>query len=68
MGESLTPKLVGARVRRIEDRRLLMGQGAYVDDYHPPGLLYAAFLRSFHAHALITRLDPSLALALPQTS
>jgi CO/xanthine dehydrogenase Mo-binding subunit len=42
-----------------------MGQGAYVDDYHPPGLLYAAFLRSFHAHALITRLDPSLALALP---
>jgi carbon-monoxide dehydrogenase large subunit len=52
-------------VRRLEDRRLLTGQGEYVDDYRPPGLLHAAFLRSPHAHARIVRLDPSPALAMP---
>src|SRR5262245_64207435 len=60
----LTPKLIGARVQRREDRRLLTGQGAYVDDHHPPGLLYAAFLRSPYAHARIVRLDPAPARAL----
>ena len=49
--EPLTPKLIGARVKRKEDRRLLTGQGAYVDDHRPAGLLYAAFLRSPYAHA-----------------
>ncbi|MEE9533762.1 MAG: xanthine dehydrogenase family protein molybdopterin-binding subunit, partial [Acidimicrobiia bacterium] len=63
--EQLSPKLVGARVRRREDRRLLTGQGTYVDDHRPPGLLYAAFLRSPYAHARIVRLDPSAARALP---
>ncbi|MBI4608718.1 MAG: xanthine dehydrogenase family protein [Candidatus Rokubacteria bacterium] len=63
--EQLTPKLVGARVRRVEDRRLLTGQGSYVDDHRPPGLLYAAFLRSPHAHARIARLDPSAARTTP---
>jgi carbon-monoxide dehydrogenase large subunit len=64
--EQLTPKLVGTRIKRREDRRLLTGQGAYVDDHHPPGLLYAAFLRSPHAHARIARLDASAAQALPE--
>lgn len=59
------PKLVGARVRRREDRRLLTGQGSFVDDHRPPGLLHAAFLRSPHAHARIARLDPAAARALP---
>lgn len=63
--EPLTPKLVGARVKRLEDPRLLTGQGSYVDDFHPPGLLHAAFLRSPHAHARIVRLDASPARALP---
>src|SRR5262245_37814371 len=62
--EQFTPKLVGARVKRREDRRLLTGQGAYVDDHRPPGLLYAAFLRSLYAHARIVHLDPSAARAL----
>ena len=57
----LTPKFVGARVKRREDRRLLTGQGAYVDDHHPPRLLQAAFLRSPYAHARITQLDTSAA-------
>src|SRR5262245_56165131 len=62
--EQFTPKLVGARVKRREDRRLLTGQGAYADDQRPSGLLYAAFLRSPYAHARIARLDPSAARAL----
>jgi aerobic carbon-monoxide dehydrogenase large subunit len=62
--EPFTPKLVGARVKRREDRRLLTGQGAYADDHRPPGLLSAAFLRSPYAHARIVRLDPAAARAL----
>ena len=59
------PRLVGARVARREDPRLLTGQGSYVDDHRPARLLYAAFLRSPHAHARIARIDTSAALALP---
>jgi carbon-monoxide dehydrogenase large subunit len=59
------PRLVGARVARREDPRLLTGQGCYVDDHRPARMLYAAFLRSPHAHARIRRLDASAALALP---
>ncbi len=59
--EALTPKFIGARVKRREDRRLLTGQGAYVDDHQPPGLLHAAFLRSPYAHARMTQLDTSAA-------
>jgi carbon-monoxide dehydrogenase large subunit len=65
MIEPLNPKLVGARVKRVEDRRLLTGQGSYVDDHRPPGLLHAAFLRSPHAHALIVHVDASAARLLP---
>ena len=59
--EEFIPKFIGARVKRREDQRLLTGQGAYVDDHHPPGLLQAAFLRSPYAHARITGLDTSAA-------
>src|SRR2546429_5523975 len=62
--EQFTPKLVGARVKRREDRRLLTGQGAYADDHRPPGLLYAAFLRSPYAHAHIMHLDAAAARAI----
>jgi aerobic carbon-monoxide dehydrogenase large subunit len=59
------PRLVGARVARREDPRLLTGQGSYVDDHRPARMLYAAFLRSPHAHARIRQLDVSAALELP---
>jgi aerobic carbon-monoxide dehydrogenase large subunit len=47
------PRLVGRRVRRIEDPVLLRGAGRYVDDIKLPDTLHAAFVRSPHAHALI---------------
>jgi len=46
VGPAALPRLVGARVARREDPRLLTGQGSYVDDHRPARLLYAAFLRS----------------------
>jgi len=68
MTATLTPKLVGARVKRVEDRRLLTGQGHYVDDHRPPRTLHAAFLRSPHGHARIVRIDATAALAAPWMS
>jgi len=56
---------VGRPVKRVEDPRLLQGKGVYVDDLHPPGLLYATFLRSPHAHATITAIRTEAAKALP---
>lgn len=58
-------KLVGARIKRVEDRRLLSGRGSYTDDYRPGNLLYAAFLRSQDAHARIVNIDVSAARAMP---
>lgn len=57
--------LVGRSVPRVEDERLLRGQGAYVDDLHPSGCAEAAFLRSTQAHARIVSIDVSAALAAP---
>ena len=51
------PKLIGARVKRVEDPRLLTGKGRYVDDISPHGVLYVAFRRSEHSHALINSID-----------
>ncbi len=44
---------VGAAVKRKEDLRFLTGKGRYVDDIDLPGQLYAAIVRSPHAHAEI---------------
>ena len=51
------PKMVGARVRRTEDPRLLTGNGNYVDDRQAAGMLHVAFRRSDHSHARIVSID-----------
>ena len=56
---------IGAPVRRKEDFRFLTGKGRYVDDINRPGQAHAYFLRSPHAHANISRIDTSAALASP---
>ena len=58
-------ELIGARVRRIEDQKLLRGTARFVDDIVSPGVLSAAFARSPHPHALIRGIDPSAARAVP---
>jgi carbon-monoxide dehydrogenase large subunit len=54
-------KTVGARIKRREDPNLVRGLGQYVDDVKLPGMLHIAIVRSPHAHAKITRLDPAAA-------
>jgi carbon-monoxide dehydrogenase large subunit len=58
-------KYVGQRVRRTEDPRLIKGLAHYVDDIELPGTLHVAFVRSVYAHAKITGIDTSAALAAP---
>jgi carbon-monoxide dehydrogenase large subunit len=63
---AVTPsKLMGAEVKRKEDPRLMTGTSTYVTDVVLPGMLWVAFVRSPHAHAKITRIDASAALAIP---
>jgi carbon-monoxide dehydrogenase large subunit len=47
--------LVGARVRRTNDPRLLRGDGRFVDDIHLDGMLHAHIVRSPIAHGRLTR-------------
>ncbi|MFO7270280.1 MAG: molybdopterin-dependent oxidoreductase [Sphaerobacter thermophilus] len=58
-------RLVGARVRRKEDPRLITGRATYVDDVRIPGMLYLAFVRSPHPHARIRSINVEQALAMP---
>jgi carbon-monoxide dehydrogenase large subunit len=50
-------KVIGARLLRKEDYRLVTGQGRYLDDMVFPGCLHAHFVRSPHAHARIAAID-----------
>jgi carbon-monoxide dehydrogenase large subunit len=55
----------GKPVRRVEDARLVTGRGAFSDDVNLPGQVYAAFVRSPHAHARIARIDGAGASKIP---
>jgi aerobic carbon-monoxide dehydrogenase large subunit len=57
--------MIGARVRRIEDPRLLCGKGSYVDDISLPGVLHAALVRSPYGHARIKGIDLAAVKAAP---
>src|SRR5882672_2236562 len=50
---------------RLEDRRLLTGQGRFTSDWNFPNQAYAVFLRSDRAHAEIVSVDVAPALAAP---
>ncbi len=56
---------IGDTVRRKEDVRLVSGRGTYSDDFNLPGQVYAATVRSPHAHARISSIDTAAARALP---
>ena len=44
---------IGRSLRRLEDPRLLRGEGRYVDDLRPDGCKYVAFVRSPYAAGLL---------------
>ncbi|ETW92859.1 MAG: hypothetical protein ETSY1_41765 [Candidatus Entotheonella factor] len=49
---------------RIEPDRLVRGKGQFLDDVKLPGMCHAAFVRSPHAHARITRIVTDEALRI----
>ena len=55
----------GQPLKRFEDPRLMTGKGLFVDDVKLPGMLYASFHRSPHAHARIRSTDVSAARQAP---
>ncbi len=58
-------RIFGSGIRRREDPRLITGGSKYTDDLKLPGMLYAAMLRSPHAHANIQSIDTSAASDAP---
>jgi carbon-monoxide dehydrogenase large subunit len=57
--------LVGKRIRRQEDPRLITGTAVYLDDIKMPGMHHACVVRSPHGAARITRIDTKPALERP---
>ncbi|MBK9364299.1 MAG: xanthine dehydrogenase family protein molybdopterin-binding subunit [Rubrivivax sp.] len=60
-----TPGFIGKSVERREDLRFLTGRGQYTDDITLPGQTHGVFLRSPHAHAVITGIDTTEAAKAP---
>ncbi|MEX3010530.1 xanthine dehydrogenase family protein molybdopterin-binding subunit [Hoeflea sp. TYP-13] len=72
MNEHLKPSVldqpnsyVGKTVRRPNAKRLVQGQGTFVDDIELPRMVHLAFHRSSFAHAKIVSIDTQGALAMP---
>jgi carbon-monoxide dehydrogenase large subunit len=57
--------LLGQRIKRKEDPRLIQGRAHYVDDLKLDGCLHMAFVRSMYAHAVLKSVDTAAARALP---
>jgi carbon-monoxide dehydrogenase large subunit len=52
-----TELLVGKKIRRREDPRLITGTATYVDDVKMPGMHHACIVRSTHAAARIKKVN-----------
>ncbi|HUY54737.1 MAG TPA: xanthine dehydrogenase family protein molybdopterin-binding subunit [Candidatus Nanopelagicaceae bacterium] len=59
------PPWVGRGLTRREDRRLVQGQGSYLDDLDFPQAAHVVFVRSLIPHARIRGVDCTLARAMP---
>src|SRR5205085_4895673 len=55
---------VGQGVQRIEDERLLKGEGQYIADLRREGMLHAVVLRSPVAHGVLNGIDAGKAKAM----
>jgi carbon-monoxide dehydrogenase large subunit len=65
MSSSSNRQGIGAPLRRLEDRRFLLGRGRFVTDIDAAGALHCVLVRSVHAHARIRAIDASAARASP---
>jgi len=57
--------MIGARVRRKEDPRLITGSSVYTGDLQVTGMTHLVLLRSPYAHARIKSIDTSAAKTAP---
>jgi len=64
MSRPAVRRWVGKSIRVKEDGRFVQGKGLYSDDIQLKQMLYAAVLRSPHAHAKIKGIDVSKAMRL----
>lgn len=62
---ALTQFGIGQPVPRSEDPTLVRGLGRYTDDLQLPRQVYAAIVRSPHAHGIIRGIDAEAARAMP---
>src|SRR3989454_3804708 len=65
MATATDTRLFGKSIKRREDPRFITGRGNYTDDLKLPGMTYATFVRSPHAHAKIRKIDVTRAKAHP---
>ncbi len=49
--------LVGRPIKRVEDPKLITGNGSYVPDIKLPNMVYMHVVRSPHPHAIIKRIE-----------
>ena len=55
----------GQAVQRLEDDKLLKGEGGYAADVVPEGQMRLCFVRSPYAHARLVSVDTSEAEKMP---
>jgi carbon-monoxide dehydrogenase large subunit len=63
--EATKTNVMGERMKRVEDPRLITGAATYIDDLKLPGMAHVVVLRSPYAHARIKGIDTSKAAAHP---
>ncbi len=56
---------IGQPVLRVEDPKLLRGEGRYTDDFSFPGQAHAVMVRSGHAHGTVVKIGTEAARAMP---
>ena len=61
----MATRVLGERIKRKEDPRLIQGLGHYVDDFKLDGMVHMAFARSIYAHARIKSVNVSQARSMP---
>ena len=61
----VTATWIGRALPRLEDERLIFGQGQYTDDIPIEGEVHAVVVRSPYAHATIRSIDVRAALTAP---
>ena len=61
----MTTRLIGERVARSEDQRMLTGAGTFIDDIQPAGCLHVAMVRSTCANGRILSVETAAAAARP---